>query len=61
MAKNLRSKIEAAEDLKSRLEKIVEEIGEKLKKKFGEEIEPVHGRLGLFFQSLQRSKSITWV
>lgn len=39
----------------------VEEIGEKLHNKFGEKVEPVHERLGLFFQSLEKSKSITWV
>lgn len=38
----------------------VQEIGEKLAKKFGSKVEPVHERLSLFFQSLEKSKSITW-
>lgn len=38
----------------------VQEIGRKLSKHFGEKVEPVYERLTLFFQSLQRSKSITW-
>ncbi|NIR47715.1 PqqD family protein [candidate division KSB1 bacterium] len=40
--------------------KKVEEIGEQLKKEFGEEVEPVHERLALFFRQLQKSNSITW-
>lgn len=38
----------------------VEEIGNKLKTKFGNKVEPVFERLALFFQSLEKSKSITW-
>lgn len=39
----------------------VQEIGEKLRKKFGDRVEPVQERLALFFKQLERSKSITWV
>ena len=39
----------------------VQNIGEKLSKKFGTHVEPVYDRLRLFFQSLEKSKSITWV
>jgi len=39
----------------------VKAIGEQLERQFGDKVKPVHQRLGLFFQSLQRSKSITWV
>ena len=36
----------------------VAEIGSRLKKEFGEEIEPVYERLSLFIQTLERSKFI---
>lgn len=39
----------------------VQEIGEKLLKKYGEKVEPVYDRLGLFFKRLEKSKSIIWV
>ncbi|MFQ5753278.1 MAG: PqqD family protein [bacterium] len=39
----------------------VQEIGDKLTKKYGEKVEPVYERLNLFFKSLEKSKSITWI
>ena len=36
----------------------VAEIGEKLKKEFGDRVEPVYERLALFFQQLERSRFI---
>ena len=36
----------------------VADIGNRLKEKFGEEIEPVYDRLSVFIQTLQRSKLI---
>ncbi len=41
--------------------KNVQEIGSKLHNKFGEKVDPVYDRLSLFFKSLEKSKSITWV
>ena len=41
--------------------KNIEEIAEKMSKKFGPKVDPVNERLNLFFQSLEKSKSITWV
>ncbi len=38
-----------------------EEIANRMSKKFGSKVDPVHERLTLFFQSLEKSKSITWV
>jgi hypothetical protein len=38
----------------------VDEIGRKLEDRFGEKVKPVQGRLGLFFERLERSKSIIW-
>lgn len=39
----------------------VQEIGEKLMKKYGDKVEPVYDRLAIFFNRLERSKSIIWV
>lgn len=39
----------------------IEQIGNEMAAKFGDRIEPVFERLGLFFQRLARTKSITWV
>jgi len=39
----------------------VAEIAERLKKDFGEEIEPVYERLGAFIQTMERSKLIYYV
>ena len=36
----------------------VAEIGKRLKKQFGEEIEPVYDRLSIFIQAMERSKLI---
>jgi len=41
--------------------KTVEDIGQKLEAEFGEKVTPVYERLNLFFVSLSKSKSITWV
>lgn len=41
--------------------KNVREIGQKLSKQFGDKVEPVYERLHLFFKSLERNQSITWV
>ncbi len=41
--------------------KSIEEIAQRMSKKFGPEVDPVNDRLTLFFQSLEKSKSITWV
>ena len=38
-----------------------EEIANGMSKKFGSKVDPVYERLSLFFQSLEKSKSITWV
>ena len=38
----------------------VEVIGNNLKKKFGDTVEPVYERLSLFFKSLENSNSIIW-
>lgn len=38
----------------------VQEIGEKLKKKYGERVEPVYDRLNIFFRQLEKTKSIIW-
>ncbi len=39
----------------------VQEIGEKLKKKYGDKVEPIYEKLDIFFKQLEKSKSITWV
>lgn len=39
----------------------IKQIGEQLAAHFGDKVEPVHERLGLFLRSLERSKSITYV
>ena len=39
----------------------IKEIGDQLSAQFGEKIDPVHERLGLFFQSLNQTKSLTWM
>lgn len=41
--------------------KTVEDIGQELEAEFGEKVAPVYDRLNLFFMSLSRSKSITWM
>lgn len=38
----------------------IEDIGEALSEKFGETAKPVYERLGLFFNSLERTKAISW-
>ncbi|MDQ7052862.1 MAG: PqqD family protein [candidate division KSB1 bacterium] len=38
----------------------VNQIGRQLQQKFGEEIEPVYDRLGLFFKQLEQNKFIKW-
>lgn len=38
----------------------VEDIGRDLAEQFGQSVEPVFERLGLFFQQLERTKSIIW-
>ena len=38
----------------------VNQIGRQLQQKFGEEIEPVYDRLGLFFKQLEQNKFIRW-
>ena len=35
-----------------------EKIGEKLREKFGEKVEPLYERLGTFFQNLEKNKFI---
>ena len=37
------------------------EIANSMSKKFGSKVDPVHQRLTHFFQSFEKSKSITWV
>ncbi|MFQ5824990.1 MAG: PqqD family protein, partial [bacterium] len=39
----------------------VQEIGEKLKEKYGDKVEPVFNRLSIFLKRLEKSKSIIWV
>lgn len=39
-------------------ERTVQEIGEKLKENFGDNVEPLYDRLGLFFQNLEKNKLI---
>jgi hypothetical protein len=39
----------------------VQQIADKLKKKYGDKVEPVYDRLGIFLNRLERSKSIIWV
>ena len=38
-----------------------EEIADRMSKKFGSKVDPASERLTLFFRSLEKSKSITWV
>lgn len=38
----------------------VKDIGNLLRKRFGERIEPLHDRVGLFFQNLEKNKFITF-
>ena len=38
-----------------------EEIAQKMSNQFGPKVDPVNERLNLFFQSLEKSKSIIWV
>ena len=38
----------------------VNQIGRQLQQKFGEAIEPVYDRLGLFFKQLEQNKFIRW-
>ena len=40
--------------------KTVQEIGEQLKDKFGDKVEPLYERLGAFFQNLEKNKFITF-
>ena len=40
--------------------KNVEEIGKRLKEKFGDRVEPLYERLGAFFQNLEKNKFITY-
>ncbi len=39
----------------------VKDIGQGLAAEFGEKVDPVYDRLNLFFASLNKNKSITWV
>jgi hypothetical protein len=41
-------------------QKNVEEIGKRLKEKFGDRVEPLYERLGTFFQNLEKNKFITF-
>ncbi|MFQ5676155.1 MAG: PqqD family peptide modification chaperone [bacterium] len=41
--------------------KSIQDIGDRLKKQFGDRVEPVQDRLKLFFKSLEKNKSVTWV
>lgn len=38
----------------------VKDIGQQLKDKFGERVEPLYERLGLFFQNLEKNRFITF-
>ncbi len=38
----------------------VEDIGNKLKEKFGDKVEPLYDRLRIFFQNLEKNKFITF-
>ena len=38
----------------------IKEISEKLKKEFGNKVEPLYERLGIFFQNLEKNKFITF-
>ena len=41
-------------------QKTVEEIGRKMKEKFGDRVEPLYERLGTYFQNLEKNKFITF-
>lgn len=40
--------------------KTVKEISRKLREKFGDKVEPLYERLGIFFQNLEKNKFITF-
>ena len=41
-------------------ENTVQEIGDQLKEKFGDKVEPLYDRLRMFFQNLEKNKFITF-